>query len=124
MGGVSLVLVLPVFLFPSVVAWGSVSRPRRSHTFGSRSPDEEATMTDTTRIQNKMDVICSCGTRIGKVDHLEGDMIKLAKNDPASGGKHHWVPLDWVEKVDQTVHLNKDCDAAVREWRTEPAGKM
>jgi hypothetical protein len=77
-------------------------------------------MTDTNNIREHMAVVGSCGNRLGTVDHLDGNSIKLTKNDPKAGGQHHWVPLDWVEKVDQTVHLNKDCDAAMREWRTSP----
>jgi hypothetical protein len=76
-------------------------------------------MTDTMKIRDKMDVICSCGTRLGKVDHLDGDMIKLAKNEPLSGGKHHWVPLDWVETVDEHVHIRKNSKEAQREWEEE-----
>lgn len=76
-------------------------------------------MTETTKIRDKMDVFCSDGTRLGRVDHLEGDMIKLARNDPDSGGKHHWVPLDWVEMVDNFVHLNKDSKEAHQEWEEE-----
>ena len=76
-------------------------------------------MTDTTSIREKMEVICSCGTRLGKVDHVDGDTIKLAKNDPNSGGIHHWVPLDWVESVDRQVHLTKNSEEAMAEWEEE-----
>ena len=30
---------------------------------------------------------------------MEGDRIKLAKNDPQAGGQHHYIPTDWVERV-------------------------
>jgi len=79
-------------------------------------------MTDTSKIKGQMDVVCSCGTRIGKVDHVDGDMLKLAKNDPTSGGKHHWVPLDWVDGVDgKTVRLNKNSEEAQAQWEEELA---
>ena len=76
-------------------------------------------MTDTSKIREHMDVTCSCGTRLGKVDHLDGDKLKLTKNDPAAGGKHHWVPLDWVESVDRQVHLTKNSEEAMAEWEEE-----
>jgi len=79
-------------------------------------------MTDTKKIQDHMDVICSCGKRLGRVDHVDGDMIKLTKNDSATGGKHHWVPLDWVDHVDQKVHLNRNSEEAVRDWSEAPMG--
>ncbi|BAP37082.1 hypothetical protein J2769_000399 [Acinetobacter guillouiae] len=41
-------------------------------------------------IKNHADVIASCGTQIGKVDHLEGqDSIKLTRSDD----EHHLIPL-------------------------------
>jgi hypothetical protein len=69
-------------------------------------------------IQNHMEVVGADGKHVGTVDHLEGgDFIKLTKSDPAAGGKHHFIPLDWVENVDQQVHLNKKSDEAKKEWQ-------
>ena len=70
-------------------------------------------------IKNKMDVIASCGTRVGAVDHLDGDTIKLAKNDPTAGGVHHFIPLSWVQRVDSHVHLTKNSEEARREWKAD-----
>jgi hypothetical protein len=81
---------------------------------------EVSTMRNTSTIKEKMEVVGSCGNHLGVVDHVEGDSIKLTRNDPNSGGMHHWVPIDWVESVDQHVHLNKNCDAAMKEWSTAP----
>jgi hypothetical protein len=77
-------------------------------------------MTNVANIKDHMDVFCSCGKRLGRVDHVDGDMIKLTKNDPESGGKHHWIPLDWVERVDRKVYLNRDSEEAESEWKEEP----
>lgn len=69
-------------------------------------------------IQNHMEVLGSDGEHVGIVDHLEGgDFIKLTKSDPAAGGKHHFIPLEWVENVDQQVHLNLKSDQAKKEWQ-------
>jgi len=70
-------------------------------------------------VKPKMDVICSCGTRIGVVDHAEGDAIKLTRNDPTAGGVHHFIPISWVQRVDSHVHLSKNSEDARREWKTE-----
>lgn len=65
------------------------------------------------------EVVCATGNHIGIVDHLEGDdMIKLTKNDPESGGKHHLIPLAWVKEVKENqVILNKPKNEVVKEWK-------
>jgi len=76
---------------------------------------------DKTKINEHMEVISSCGCHVGQVDRVEGNSIKLAKNDPAAGGKHHYIPADWVDRVDQHVHLKKNSDEVFNGWKTEPA---
>lgn len=56
-------------------------------------------------IKPHMDVIGSDGARIGTVDHLDGDRIKLARGT-AGDGQHHYVPLSAVSRVDSHVHLS------------------
>jgi len=48
------------------------------------------------------------GKQVGTVDRLEGEhYIKLKSND-STDGKHHWIPLGWVERTDgKAVYLNK-----------------
>ena len=71
------------------------------------------------QIREHMEVVGSDGKHIGTVDHLEGaNEIKLAKKDPSAGGKHHFIPLDWVARVDSSVHLKKTSQEAVVGWRT------
>lgn len=50
----------------------------------------------------------SPGAHVGTVDHMDGEnYIKLNKKDSADG-KHHWIPVGWVESVDdKAVYLNK-----------------
>lgn len=78
-------------------------------------------MTNTSNIREHMEVIASCGKHVGEVDHLDGNQIKMTKNDPAAGGKHHFIPMDWVERVDQHVHLKKNSEEVFKNWKTEPA---
>jgi hypothetical protein len=67
-------------------------------------------------VRERMDVVGSCGNKLGVVDRVEGDRIKLTKDD-SPDGRHHFVPSSWVSNVDDRVHLNKDCGAAKREWQ-------
>ena len=67
-------------------------------------------------IKEHMDVIASDGQKVGQVDHMEGsDKIKLAKHD-SRDGKHHFIPLDWVNRVDKHVHLNKAAKDVHAQW--------
>ena len=66
-------------------------------------------------IHDRMEVIGSCGNKLGTVDHVEGERIKLTKQD-SPDGQHHYIPTQWVESVDDKVHLSKNCGEAQREW--------
>jgi hypothetical protein len=70
-------------------------------------------------IRERMEVYGSCGNRLRIVGHVEGNSIKLTKSSSADG-QHHYLPLDWVDHVDQHVHLNKGCDQAKKEWNAAP----
>lgn len=63
-------------------------------------------MVDRSAIRPHMDVIDSTGERVGKVDEIAGERIKLAK-DSSSDGQHHHVDLSDVARVDDHVHLSK-----------------
>ena len=62
-------------------------------------------MVDRTAIMKHMEVRASDGSRIGVVDEVEGERIKLTKND-SPDGQHHYVPLSDVTRVDEHVHLS------------------
>jgi hypothetical protein len=69
-------------------------------------------------IREHMEVLGSDGEHIGTVDHLEGaDRIKLTKSDPKAGGQHHFISVDWVDHIDQSVHLNKTSQEAMQQWQ-------
>ncbi len=67
-------------------------------------------------IKEHMEVYASCGTKIGKVDHVEGDSIKLTKND-SPDGQHHRIPLSWVAKVHEHIHLDRDHKEVQSQWQ-------
>jgi hypothetical protein len=59
-------------------------------------------------IKEHMEVLGSDDVHVGTVDHLEGrDQVKLTKDDPDAGGEHHFIPLAWVDHVDESVHLKQ-----------------
>ncbi len=62
-------------------------------------------MTDTSSIAKHMDVIDSNGTKVGVVDGVEGDRIKLTRND-SPDGQHHYVSVGDIARVDEHVHLS------------------
>ena len=73
-------------------------------------------------IKEHLPVLGSDGGHVGTVDHMDGtDRIKLTKNDPTAGGEHHFIPLAWVARVDEHVHLNKPTTEARAEWQGQDA---
>ena len=73
------------------------------------------TMTD--HIKEHMEVVCSKGDKVGTVDHVLGDHIKLTKND-SPDGHHHLIPTSIVATVDSKVHLSKTGDEVKAMWQT------
>jgi hypothetical protein len=74
-------------------------------------------MINAQEIKPEMPVVCSEDGQFAVVDHIDGkDSIKLKKD---ASGKHHFIPLKWVTKVDNKVHVDRPGDQAMKEWRTE-----
>lgn len=69
-------------------------------------------------IADGMDVIASCGKKVGVVDRVESGAIKLTKND-SPDSQHHYLPIDWVERVDSHVHLTKDSRDTEANWKCD-----
>lgn len=75
-------------------------------------------MIQASQIREHMEVLGSDGGHVGKVDHVQGTDIELAKLDLGSGFKHHLIPMTWVEQIeDDKVRLNLTKDAAKAAWR-------
>lgn len=74
-------------------------------------------MVDPSKIREHMEVLGSDGEHVGTVDRCEGDSLKLTKNDPAAGGEHHYIPLAWINSVDQCVHLAHPGNEARANWQ-------
>lgn len=70
-------------------------------------------------ISAHMEVVGSDGHHVGMVDKVEGDQIKLTRNDELAGGRHHLLPMDLVETVAQNrVMLNRPATVAMTMWRS------
>ena len=69
-------------------------------------------MVDATQIKEHAEVIGADGVHVGTVDHVDGDRIKLTKNDSpqtqdGQGAKHHYLPLGLVAEIEgDTVRLS------------------
>lgn len=74
---------------------------------------------DTSQIKEHMEVVGSDGAHVGIVDHLDGEKIKLTHHDSNADGKHHFLPLTAIAKVDEFVTLSMSASDATASWETE-----
>lgn len=89
------------------------------HLPTKQSPSVSASgRVDPQRIQPGMPVVCSKDGQFAEVDHMEGNSSIKLKRD--TNGVHHYIPLAWVTKIDDKVHLDRPGDQAMREWTTTP----
>lgn len=85
---------------------------------------------DPTQIKEHMEVIGADGEHVGTVDRVEGDRIKLTKDDGVHGtfDQHRFIPLNLVADVeDDQVLLSATGDEAVMMDEPEdapPSGRM
>jgi hypothetical protein len=73
-------------------------------------------MINASEIREHMEVVGSDGKHVGKVDHVLGTEIELAKFDWGAGLKHHMIPISWVDHVDDKVCLSLTRDDAKAAW--------
>ncbi len=75
-------------------------------------------MVDTSQIKEHMDIISSDRKTVGKVDHLDGPtQIKLTKASSPDGQHHHFIPTEWIDHIDQHVHLTKSGADVMAHWQ-------
>lgn len=80
-------------------------------------------MADLDGIAEHMEVLGSDGQHVGTVDKVEGNRIKLTRDDPASGGDHHYLHMDMVASVaERSVRLTRTAAQAKDEWGVESVG--
>ena len=73
-------------------------------------------MADASQIKEHAEVIGADGVRIGTVDKVEGDRIKLTKKDSGQGHSdhHHFHPISLITDVeaDEVVRLSANASVA------------
>ena len=81
---------------------------------------------DASQIKEHMEVIGADGAHVGVVDRIDGQRIKLTKNDSGEGshrGHHHFIPLSLVAEIEgDKVRLSANGDVAVT-FEEEESGK-
>lgn len=72
------------------------------------------------QIREGLKVVGSDGGHVGTVDALAGQLLKLKKSDPASGGTHHYLDIALVSGVDdETITLLVPAAEAKQRWSEE-----
>lgn len=74
-------------------------------------------------VKEDQEVVGSDGKHVGTVDYIRGERVILTKNDKDSGGHHHSIPSNWIERVDKKVILNRTAEDAQNKWRDIEARK-
>lgn len=69
------------------------------------------------KAKEHMPVVCSNDGQFATVDRVEGDFLKLTKDQQ---GQHHWIPTSWVTSVDDKVHVDRPGQQAMQEWYSSP----
>jgi len=84
-------------------------------------------MSSLDQVREHMQVIDAEGTPIGKVEHVEGDRIKLTRDSSGSGsheGHHHYIPTGLVADVEgDFVRLSARIDAIESIFESEEDGE-
>ena len=67
-------------------------------------------MVDLSQIQPNAEVIGADSVHVGTVDHVDGDRLKLTRQDSADG-RHHFIDGGLIAGVEQgTVRLSANAD--------------
>ena len=76
-------------------------------------------MADLSQIKEHAEVIGADGTHVGTVDHVQGDRIKLTKQD-SGDQRHQFIPGALVAEVEgDKVRLSANADVAITFEETE-----
>ena len=69
------------------------------------------------QIKEGQKVVGSDGAHVGTVDGLSGQLLKLKKNDPESGGSHHYLDIGLVVAIEgDTIKLIVPAGEAKERW--------
>jgi len=77
-------------------------------------------MMDLQDLREGQRVVGSDRGHVGTVDGIDGQLIKLKKNDPASGGTHHFLDVKLINSVSPNeIVLSVPTAEAMQRWSTE-----
>lgn len=80
-------------------------------------------MADVSQIREHFEVVGSVGGHVGTVDSVDGDRIKLTRND-SEDGEHHFIAAGLVESVDgDQVRLSVSAEEATSQGQGEGGSK-
>jgi hypothetical protein len=92
---------------------------RKAH---GAAPRRSGTMIEPGNIREHMEVVGSDDEHVGRVDHVFGQEIELARIDLGSGFKHHLIPISWVDRIeDGKVKLTLTRTEAKDRWTEKKA---
>ena len=78
-------------------------------------------------IREHMQVIGADGVPVGTVDHVDGDRIKLTRQDSGFGsheGHHHYISRGLVAAIEgDVVRLSANADVAAELFEEEKGGE-
>lgn len=75
---------------------------------------------NSSQIKEHMKVVGSDRQHVGTVDRVQGNHIKLTKNDPAAQGQHHVISMDMVDTVENdSVKLNMSAQDVMSQWQSD-----
>ena len=100
------------------VGSGIAGGAERAVEFVKEKTGMETTDVGVAGIRDHMDVIASCGSKVGVVDGVQGDVVKLTRKD-SPDNQHHFIPTSWIAKVDNHVHLKKNSKEATQGWKSD-----
>jgi short-subunit dehydrogenase len=103
--------------------WSGGRRTATTHYDGNHftTAVEGSFRVDKAKIHEHMKVRGSDGHPVGSVDRLEGEWIKLTKDNPEAPGEHHYIDLKEVRSVEgDVVCLDRTAEEAKRRWSGEP----
>lgn len=79
-------------------------------------------MVTASQIEEHFEVVGSDGHHVGRVDHVMGDQIELAKLDLTAGFKHHMIPVSWASRIEEKkVFLSITAEEAKSRWTEKPS---
>lgn len=76
-------------------------------------------MVEASQIAEHAEVIGADGVHVGTVDRVEGDRIKLTRDDGGAEGHHHYIPLGLVADVEDGVVRLSSIGAVAAEYEEE-----